>query len=235
MIFQRCELLLGKENMEKLKNSHILVFGLGGVGGYVVEGLVRSGIGNISIVDFDTVDITNLNRQIIATQDTIDKLKTDCIEKRAKSINPEINITSYPVRFDSTQYDNIFKNKKYDYIVDAIDLVTNKLEIIEIAKKLDIPVISSLGTGNKLNPTDFKVSDIYKTKTCPLARVMRKECKKRDIKNLKVVYSEETPIKTNDIDSREKSVKLGSMAFVPSVAGMIIASEVIKDLCINRR
>ena len=232
MIFQRTELLLGTSNMEKLKNAHILIFGLGGVGGYVVEGLVRSGVGELTIVDFDDVDITNLNRQIIATQQNIGELKTIAIKNRAKSINPDIIIHDYSVRFSKETKDMIFDGKEYSYIVDAIDLVTNKMEIIEIANERKIPVISCMGTGNKLEPTKLEVADINKTSVCPLARVIRKECKKRNIKKLKVLFSKEEVKKPNfEIDSREKKLKVGSVSFVPSVAGLIIASEVIKDLC----
>lgn len=232
MIFQRTELLIGHENLEKLKSSHVLVFGVGGVGGYVVEALVRSGVGEISIVDFDTIDITNLNRQIIALQSTVGKLKTSVIKERAKDINPDIIIHEYPIKFSKDKIDEIFQGKNYSYIVDAIDLVTNKLDIITIANERKIPVISSMGTGNKLNPTMLEVADINKTSVCPLARVMRKELKNRGIKKLKVVYSKENPKKPeNNEGSREKRVNVGSVAFVPSVAGLIIASEVIKDLC----
>lgn len=232
MIFQRTELLIGYENLEKLKSSHVLVFGVGGVGGYVVEALVRSGVGEISIVDFDTIDITNLNRQIIALQSTVGKLKTSVIKERAMDINPDIIIHEYPIKFSKDKIDEIFQGKNYSYIVDAIDLVTNKLDIITIANERKIPVISSMGTGNKLNPTMLEVADINKTSVCPLARVMRKELKNRGIKKLKVVYSKENPKKPeNNEGSREKRVNVGSVAFVPSVAGLIIASEVIKDLC----
>ncbi len=232
MIFKREELLIGKENLDKLKNSHVLVFGVGGVGGFVVEGLVRGGIGELTIVDFDTVDITNINRQIIATTKTVGKVKVDLIEERAKSINPEIKINKFKEKYLKEDGSKFFDNKNYTYIVDAIDMVTSKLSIIENAYKLNIPIISSMGTGNKLNPMALEIADISKTSVCPLARVIRKEVKSRGIKKLKVLYSKENPRKPfNEDNSREKSVNVGSISFVPSVAGLIIASEVIRDIC----
>lgn len=231
-MFQRTELLIGKENLNKLQHSHLIVFGVGGVGGFAIEALVRSGIGEISIVDFDTVDLTNLNRQIIATQDSIGKLKTSIMRDRLLSINPNVIVHEFPEKFSMENSDLFFKDKKYDYIVDAIDLVTSKLALAEIAKNLSIPIISSMGTGNKIEPTMLEVADINKTSVCPLARVMRKELKNRGIKKLKVVYSKELPRKPfNESGSREKKVNVGSIAFVPSTAGLIIASEVVKDLC----
>lgn len=231
-MFQRTELLIGKENLNKLQHSHVIVFGVGGVGGFAIEALVRSGIGEISIVDFDTVDLTNLNRQIIATQDSIGKLKTSVMKDRLLSINPNVIVHEFPEKFSMKNSDLFFKDKKYDYIVDAIDLVTSKLALAEIAKNLSIPIISSMGTGNKIEPTMLEVADINKTSVCPLARVMRKELKNRGIKKLKVVYSKELPRKPfNESGSREKKVNVGSIAFVPSTAGLIIASEVVKDLC----
>ena len=231
-MFQRTELLIGKENLNKLQHSHVIVFGVGGVGGFAIEALVRSGIGEISIVDFDTVDLTNLNRQIIATQDSIGKLKTSVMKDRLLSINPNVIVHEFPEKFSMENSDLFFKDKKYDYIVDAIDLVTSKLALAEIAKNLSIPIISSMGTGNKIEPTMLEVADINKTSVCPLARVIRKELKNRGIKKLKVVYSKELPRKPfNESGSREKKVNVGSIAFVPSTAGLIIASEVVKDLC----
>lgn len=231
-MFQRTELLIGKENLNKLQHSHVIVFGVGGVGGFAIEALVRSGIGEISIVDFDTVDLTNLNRQIIATQDSIGKLKTSVMRDRLLSINPNVIVHEFPEKFSMENSNLFFKDKKYDYIVDAIDLVTSKLALAEIAKNLSIPIISSMGTGNKIEPTMLGVADINKTSVCPLARVMRKELKNRGIKKLKVVYSKELPKKPfNESGSREKKVNVGSIAFVPSTAGLIIASEVVKDLC----
>lgn len=232
MIFQRTELLIGSENLEKLKNSHVIVFGLGGVGGAAVESLVRSGIGEISIVDFDIVDITNLNRQIIATQNTLSTPKAISMKDRILSINPNLKVHTYIEKFSKENFDIFFKNKNYDYVIDAIDLVTTKLDLIEICYKTNIPIISSMGTGNKINPTMFEVADIKKTSVCPLAKIMRKELKNRDIKKLKVVYSKEPARKPkNDNGSREKKHNVGSIAFVPPVVGMILTSEVIKDIC----
>lgn len=232
MQFQREELLIGKDNVEKLKDSHVIIFGLGGVGGFTVEALVRAGIGEITVVDFDTVDITNLNRQIIATHSTVGRGKSELIKERALSINPNIKVNAYKEKFSAETRDIFFKDKTYDYAVDAIDLVTCKLDLIGICKEKNIPIISSMGTGNKLNPTMLQVADINKTSVCPLARVMRRELKNRRINRLKVVFSKEEPKKPlNENGSREKMSTVGSVSFVPSVAGLIIASEVIKDIC----
>lgn len=202
------------------------------MGGFTVEALVRAGVGEITVVDFDTVDITNLNRQIIATQDTIGKDKVEVIKERALSINPNIKINTYKEKFFMDKKDLFFSiEKKYDYIVDAIDLITAKLDLITIAKELNIPIISSMGTGNKINPTMLEVADISKTSVCPLAKVMRAELKKRRIQKVKVLFSKELPMKPkNTENNREKKVNVGSISFVPSVAGLIIASEVIKDI-----
>ena len=232
MFLQRTELLIGSDNIEKLKNSNVIVFGLGGVGGATVEALVRAGIGNLSIVDFDTVDKTNLNRQIITTQSVVGKPKVEVAKDRILSINPDINLTIYNEKFLKENIDLFFKDKKYDYIVDAIDLVTPKLDLIEFATNSKIAIISCMGTGNKINPTKFKVADIKKTSVCPLAKVIRKELKKKRINKLKVVYSDETPRKPFNLDGgREKTKNVGSISFVPPVAGMLLASEVIKDIC----
>lgn len=233
MIFQRTELLIGAENLQKLKDSHVIVFGVGGVGGFAVESLVRAGIGEITVVDFDTVDITNMNRQIIATQTSVGRDKVELIKERALSINPNIKIHPYKEKFFRHNSDLFFsKEHKYTYIVDAIDIVTAKIDLIEIAKEQNIPIISSMGTGNKINPTMLEVTDIHKTSVCPLAKVMRKELKERRINKLKVIYSREIPMKPKNNDgNREKQNNVGSISFVPSVAGLIIASEVIKDIC----
>ena len=232
MIFQRTELLIGSENLEKLKKSNVIVFGLGGVGGATVEALVRAGIGNLSIVDFDIVDITNLNRQLVATQSVVGKPKVEAARERILAIRSDINLTIYQEKFLKENSDLFFKDKTYDYIVDAIDLVTPKLDLIELATNLKIPIISSMGTGNKINPAMFEVADIKKTSVCPLAKVIRRELKKRRINKLKVVYSKEEPRKPfNENGSREKSKNVGSISFVPPVVGMILASEVIKDIC----
>ena len=232
MIFQRTELLIGSENLEKLKKSNVIVFGLGGVGGATVEALVRAGIGNLSIVDFDIVDITNLNRQLVATQSVVGKPKVEAARERILAIRSDINLTVYQEKFLKENSDLFFKDKTYDYIVDAIDLVTPKLDLIELATDLKIPIISSMGTGNKINPAMFEVADIKKTSVCPLAKVVRRELKKRRINKLKVVYSKEEARKPfNENGSREKSKNVGSISFVPPVVGMILASEVIKDIC----
>lgn len=224
-IFTRTEMLIGKNRLEKLKNSRVAVFGIGGVGGYVVEALVRSGIGAIDLIDSDVVDATNLNRQIIATQNTIGKPKVEAARQRILEINPDITVTCHNV-FYNKETAAQFDFKAYDYIVDAIDSVTSKIELILNAQALAVPIISSMGTGNKLNAAELEVADIYKTSVCPLARVMRYELKKRGVKKLKVVYSKEEPIKPISDDPRTPA----SSAFVPATAGMIIAGEVIKDL-----
>ena len=230
--FSRTELLFGKEAVEKLSKSRVAVFGIGGVGGYTVEALVRSGVGEIDIIDNDNVSLTNINRQIYATHATIGKSKVDVAEARCLEINPNVIINKHKIFYLPENADQ-FDFTKYDYIVDAIDTVAGKLALIENAKKADTPIICSMGAGNKLNPTAFEVSDIYKTSVCPLARVIRQECRKRGIERLKCVYSKEPAISPHNELNDEKSVKReipGSNAFVPSVVGLIIAGEVIKDL-----
>lgn len=235
--------LIGKENIDKLMSARVAVFGVGGVGGFTVEALARSGIGHIELIDHDTVALSNLNRQIIATHDTIGRDKVDVMKERILSINPDAEVITHKCFFLPENKDN-FDFSKYTYVVDAVDTVTAKLTIIEEAKKAGVPVISSMGTGNKLDPTRFEVADISKTSVCPLAKVMRRELKKRGIFHVKVVYSKEeaiTPMEdvnttTYDEQSREdtagrKKVAPGSVSFVPSVAGLIIAGEVIKDIC----
>ena len=243
--FSRTELLIGKEGVEKLANAKVAIFGIGGVGSFVVEALARSGIGNFVLVDNDEVDITNLNRQIIATHKTIGKHKVEIARERILDINPNANVEIYR-EFFMPESEDILDNS-VDYIVDAVDTVTAKIELVVRAEKMNIPIISSMGTGNKLDPTRFEVTDIYKTSVCPLAKVMRKELKQRGIKKLKVVYSKEDPIKpeeTEEISCKNncvcppgtkrkctaKNQVPGSISFVPSVAGLIIAGEVIKDL-----
>ncbi len=234
--FSRTELMLGKAAMDKLKKSRVAVFGIGGVGGHAAEALVRSGIGAIDLIDNDTVSITNINRQIIATHKTVGQYKVDVAKDRFKDIDPECEINTYKVFYMPETVNEIGFNN-YDYIIDAIDTVTGKIAIIENAEKAGIPVISSMGAGNKLDPTAFEVADIYKTSVCPLAKVMRYELKKRGIKRLKVVYSKEQTVQLPDDVSEDALNELkgngrapGSNAFVPSVAGLIIAGEVIKDL-----
>lgn len=221
-IFDRTEMILGKDRIETLKNSRVAVFGVGGVGGYVVEALARAGVGAIDICDKDCVDITNINRQIVALNSTIGQLKVDVAEKRILDINPDCKVTKYPV-FYLPETSEQFDFSSFDYVVDAIDTVTGKIEIIMRAEEAKVPAISAMGAGNKLDPTRFEVSDIYKTTYDPLAKVMRRELKKRGVKKLKVVYSKEEPLKTGEQVP-------GSISFVPSVAGLIIAGEVIKDL-----
>ena len=226
--FSRTQLLYGAQSMEKLAASRVAVFGIGGVGGYVVEALARSGIGALDIIDNDQVCLSNINRQIIATHKTIGMYKVDAAEERIHDINPDCVVRAYKTFFLPETQDQ-FDFSQYDYVVDAIDTVTGKLAIIEKAKKAGVPVISSMGAGNKLHPSMFEVADIYKTEVCPLAKVMRRECKKRGIDSLKVVYSKETPIKPSE-KSGERKVVPGSTAFVPSVVGLIIAGEVINDI-----
>lgn len=224
MIFKRTELLIGKEKMNVLQKTHILLFGLGGVGGQAFEALVRTGVGEISIVDFDTIDMTNCNRQILATQNTVGKYKTEVALERAKSINPNITIHHYTERVTKDNLLSFFEGKNYQYVIDAIDTVTAKLDIIHYAWEHQIPIISSMGTARKWNPELLEVSDITKTSVCPLARVIRKELKKRGVKHCKVVYSKEEA-KCLQEDT------LGSIAFVPSTAGLLLVGEVIKDIC----
>lgn len=220
--FTRTKALIGDCAQEKLSTSSVIVFGVGGVGGYAIEALIRAGIGKIDIVDSDKINLSNLNRQIIALHSTLNQYKVDVMEKRAKDINPNVKINSFKTFFDENTISQ-FDFSKYDYVIDAIDTVKSKILLIETCKKLNIPIISSMGTGNKLDPTKFQIADISKTSVCPLARVIRSELKKRNIKNLKVLFSTEIPAKTG---SRTPS----SISFVPPCAGLIIASEVIKDL-----
>ncbi len=229
--FSRTEALIGSEALKKLKNSRVVIFGIGGVGGYVLEGLVRSGVGEILIVDSDTVALTNLNRQIIATEETVGKYKVDVAAERAKSINPDIKINTR-IAFFSAENENEFDFSSYDYVIDAIDTVSSKIALIMKAEREGAKIISSMGTGNKLNPLAFEITDICKTSVCPLARVMRAELKKRGVKKLKVLFSKEEPIKAlaNDADAPKTRHAPASIAFVPSVAGLAIAGEVIKDL-----
>ena len=225
--FSRTELLIGKENLEKLKNSKVAIFGIGGVGSFVLEALTRAGIGNFILVDKDNVDLSNLNRQIIATRKTVGKPKVEVAKERILEINPNAEVEIYK-EFFMPETEGIL-DSTISYVVDAIDTVTAKIELVKRAQELNIPIISSMGTGNKLDPTKFEVSDIYKTSVCPLAKVMRKELKARKIKKLKVVYSKELPIKVARNEEVIKQIP-GSISFAPSVAGLIIAGEVIKDI-----
>jgi tRNA A37 threonylcarbamoyladenosine dehydratase len=244
--FSRTELLFGKEAMERIENSRVAVFGVGGVGGYTAEALARSGVGAIDLIDDDKVCLTNLNRQIIATRKTVGKYKADVMKERILEINPDCKVIVHKCFYLPENKDE-FDFKEYSYVVDAVDTVTAKVQLVMQAKETDTPIISSMGAGNKLNPAEFEVADIYKTSVCPLAKVMRHELKKRGVKKLKVVYSKEkpiTPIEDMSISCRqhcicppgaqhkctERRAIPGSTAFVPSVVGLIIASEVIKDI-----
>ena len=244
--FSRTQLLLGEESMKKLSDMRVAVFGIGGVGGYVCEALVRTGIGHFDLIDDDKVCLTNLNRQIIATRKTVGLYKADVMKERMLEINPNVEVNVYKCFFLPENADE-FPFADYDYVIDAVDTVTAKVELVMKCKEMNVPIISSMGAGNKLDASAFKVADIYKTKMCPLAKVMRHEMKKRGVKKLKVVYSEEKP--TRPIEDMSISCRThcicppgaqhkcterrdipGSVAFVPSVAGLIIAGEVIKDL-----
>lgn len=239
--FSRTELLLGKSSMERLSKCRVAVFGIGGVGGYVCEALARSGIGVFDLIDDDKVSLTNINRQIIATSKTVGRYKTDVMKERILDINPDAVVNTYQCFFLPENASD-FPFEKYDYVVDAIDTVTAKIELVMQCQKAGVPIISSMGAGNKLDPTKFRVADIFKTQMDPLAKVMRRELKKRGVKKLKVVYSEEEPVmpvenmseSMADCESERPGTKRrsipGSTAFVPSVAGLIIAGEVIKDL-----
>lgn len=230
--FSRTQLIFGKDAMEVLAGARVAVFGIGGVGGYTVEALARSGVGALDLIDNDEVCLTNINRQIFALNSTVGRYKVDVAKERIMDINPECKVTAHKV-FYMPDTSEQFDFTQYDYIVDAIDTVTGKLEIIEQAKKAGVPVISSMGAGNKLDPTAFEVTDIYKTSVCPLAKVMRYQLKRRGIKKLKVVYSKEVPVTADSAYTEEGSAKRnipGSNAFVPSVVGLIIAGEVIKDI-----
>ena len=235
--FARTQLLLGDKAIEKLMNARVAVFGVGGVGGYVCEALVRSGVGCFDLIDKDKVSVSNINRQIIATHKTVGRSKVEVMKERMLDINPNVKVNTYEAFF-LPENSNDFPFDKYDYVVDAVDTVTAKIELVMKCNEVGVPIISSMGAGNKLDASAFKVSDIYKTNVCPLAKVMRRELKKRGIKKLKVVYSEEMPIEVakeaveqlGEIESSNRRSTPGSVAFVPSVAGLIIAGEVVKDI-----
>jgi len=231
--YARTRLLLGDAAMEKLKNAKVAVFGLGGVGGYVVEALARSGVGALELVDHDTVSCTNINRQILATQETVGMDKAEAAARRVAAINPQIQVTARKC-FYLPETAQQFDFTQYTYVVDAIDTVTGKLMLVQAARAAGTPIISCMGTGNKLDPTAFRVADISETSVCPLARIIRKECKKRGIDRLKVVYSTEDPIKVVPEDLSElpegRNALPGSVCFVPAAAGMVIAGEVVKDI-----
>lgn len=228
----RTERLIGEEAVNELKNKHVAVFGVGGVGGYACEALVRSGIGSFDLIDKDTVAESNINRQIIATRDTIGRSKTEVMKERMLSINPDVKVSIHDCFFLPENADD-FDFAQYDYVIDAIDTITAKIELILRCKDAGTPIISAMGAGNKLDPARFKVADIYKTDVCPLAKVMRRELKKRGVKKLKVVYSDELSIKpaiNDEEDNGRRKSTPGSISFVPGVAGLIIGGEVIKDL-----
>ncbi len=233
--FSRTERMLGEEALQKLHNARVAVFGIGGVGGFAVEALARSGVGALDLVDSDTVSLSNLNRQIIALHSTVGKLKVEVAKDRILDINPSCKVTTYPIFF-LPETEAEFPFSEFDYVIDAIDTVSGKLEIIERCHKENVPLISAMGAGNKLDPTLFEVADIYKTSVCPLAKVIRTECRKRGIPHLKVVYSKEPPISPRQdakLPAGEVVVKRavpGSISFVPSVMGLILAGEVIKSL-----
>ncbi|MBE6943396.1 MAG: tRNA threonylcarbamoyladenosine dehydratase [Ruminococcaceae bacterium] len=235
--YSRTRLLLGQEGMEKLKNAHIAVFGLGGVGGYVVEALARCGVGTLELIDHDTVSITNINRQILATRETVGMEKSEAARLRVQAIDPEIKVIARH-QFFGPDTKAEFDFSGYTYVVDAIDTVTGKLALVQAAQAANVPIICCLGTGNKLDPTAFRIGDIYETSVCPLARIMRKECRKRGIEKLKVLYSLEEPIKP-DISPDDpiltelpegRNALPGSVSFVPAAAGLIIAGQVIRDI-----
>ena len=231
--FLRTEMLLGRDAIEKLHSAHVAVFGLGGVGGYAVEALARSGIGSLDLIDSDTVSISNLNRQILATHSTVGMLKVDAARQRVLDINPACNVKIYPIFYTPDTADQ-FDFAQYDYIVDAIDTVTGKLALVERAKAADTPIICCMGTGNKLDASAFRVADISKTTMCPLARVMRKELAKRGIRHLKVVYSQEETLTPTGWEEEAAALGKrqipGSVAFVPGAAGLLLAGEVVRDL-----
>jgi tRNA A37 threonylcarbamoyladenosine dehydratase len=225
----RTSFLLGDEGLDKLKASNILIFGVGGVGSFVAEATARAGIGNITIVDFDDVDITNINRQIPALHSTVGRDKVDVMQERILDINPDINIRNFKEKYNE-ETSKMFFDQDYDYVIDAIDMVSSKIHLIETCKRKGIKIISSMGMGNKVDPTKIVVTDIYKTSTDPLAKVMRKELRDRKIKDLKVVYSTETPVELKKRVVNGRKLTPGSISFVPSVGGLTIASVVVNDL-----
>jgi len=233
--FSRTEMLIGNEGMEKLNNAKVAIFGLGGVGSFVCEGLARSGIGNFILVDYDKIDESNINRQLIATVKTIGKYKVDLMKERILEINPDANVEVYKEFYMADSQTNII-TEDLSYVVDCVDTIMAKIAIVCNCDAINVPVISSMGTGNKLDPSMFEIADIYETSVCPLARIMKKDFRKRNIEKLKVVYSKEQPINTNDCAINQQNTKYkvkGSVSFVPSVAGLMIAGEVIKDIAID--
>lgn len=225
----RTSLIIGQEGLEKLKNSNVIIFGVGGVGSFAAEAIARAGVGKMTIVDFDDVDITNINRQLPALHSTIGRNKVDVMKERILDINPDIDIKSIVAKYSKENSDELLC-EDYDYVIDAIDMVTSKIHLIESCVKKNLKIVSSMGMGNKLDPTKIVVTDIYKTQMCPLAKVMRKELRDRKIKKLKVVYSTEQPVELKEKIMNGKKVTPGSISFVPSVGGLTIASVVVNDL-----
>lgn len=227
----RTELLIGKDAIKKLENAKVVIYGIGGVGSFVAEGLARSGIGHLVLIDNDVISISNLNRQIHADTKTIGKKKVDVMKERILNINPNAKVDTYMVN-DIKDGEESILDETFSYVIDAVDTISTKLKLVEKANEVNVPIIAAMGAGNKLDPTKFEVTDIYKTSVCPLAKVMRKELKKRNINKLKVVYSKEEPNKNNENNTQERRVP-ASISFVPSVMGLIIAGEVIKDIYQN--
>lgn len=228
--FQRLEILIGTRKLESLRQRHVAIFGLGGVGGFAAEAIARSGVGKLTLIDYDTVDITNINRQLIALQSTVGRAKTDLWKERIQQIDPSIRIRIVEQKYTEQNWQEFFE-EDFDYIVDAIDMVSSKIHLILKANEKNIPIISCMGMGNKMDPTRIKITDIYKTQVCPLAKVMRRELKARGLKQLLCVFSDEEPIKPQiSLSSPSKREVPGSTAFVPSTAGLIMASKVIEDL-----
>lgn len=230
--FTRTKMVIGEEGLNNLQNAHVAVFGIGGVGSYAVESLARAGVGKITMIDFDTIVMTNINRQLHAMEDTIGQYKVEAMKERILRINPDLEVVALKMLYNDETCETIFSGN-FDYVIDAIDMITWKLHLIEYCYKNEIPIISSMGTGNKMDPTQFKVADLYSTTICPLAKVLRNELRKRDVKALKVVYSTEVPAKPEKLDFNPDNPRKqtpGSISFVPSVAGLILTSQVVKDL-----
>ncbi|MGL4346058.1 MAG: tRNA threonylcarbamoyladenosine dehydratase [Cellulosilyticaceae bacterium] len=228
--FTRTEMLVGTEGLERLKNSKVAIFGVGGVGSYTAEALARTGVGNLVLIDHDDIALSNVNRQIHATQDTVDRAKVEVMKERILSINPDANVEVFKEVYNAETAEHILK-QDYDYVVDAIDMVTSKIDLIVRCQAMGIPIMSAMGAANKLDPTKLEVTDIYKTSVCPLAKVLRHELKKRRVKKLKVVYSKEQPIKPLQLETSDVRREVpGSVAFVPSVSGLIIAAEIVREL-----
>lgn len=230
--FTRTKMVIGDTGLDKLHNAHVAVFGIGGVGSFAVEALARAGVGKITMIDFDVIVMTNINRQIHALEDTIGQAKVDAMKERILKINPELEVVTHQMLYNDETCDFIFSGN-FDYVIDAIDLITWKMHLIEHCYNNNIPIISSMGTGNKMDPTQFKVADLYETSVCPLAKVLRNELRKRHVKKLKVVYSTEVPVTPTQLDFNPDNPRKktpGSISFVPSVAGLILASQVVRDL-----